>query len=164
MAYAAPQSPAFPLALQAGPGKRSSILRYLVFVTILTFIPMAPLVAQEKDHKVVIKTFDLKMTCLKDIAQHNYLMLYDQELNDGESGYLNREKEDIFGSFLPQLYKLCGCVIEQAVQEHGLAEIESAMEANIFWSEIITQYDSMTGDGSCPQDPIIYTGDQSIDF
>jgi hypothetical protein len=120
--------------------------------------------AQAKDQEVALTTFDLKMTCLKGIAQHNYLVLYDQELHDGKSGYLNAKKEEKFGDFLPQLYTLCGCVIEHAVQEHGIGEIESAIEANAFWSDIITQYDSMTGDGSCPQDPMIDTGNGVSNF
>lgn len=139
-------------------------MHYLSIVFTLALIPASHVMAQVKDQKVAIETFGLKMTCLKDIAQHNYLVLYDQELNDGESGYLSAEKEDLFGKFLPQLYKLCGCVIEHAVHEHGMQEIQSAIEANAFWSDIITQYDSMTGDGSCPQNPILDTGDQGMNF
>ena len=89
------------------------------------------------------------------IALHNYLMLYDSELSDAEPGYLSAEKEQKFGAFLPHLYSLCGCVIEQAAGDLGLAGVQSAMDTNRFWAEVIKKYDSATGDSSCPHDPMI---------
>lgn len=111
--------------------------------------------SSEPDHRTALQSLDLKMRCLKDIAQHNYLLLYDSEMSDSEPGYLNDEKEQKFGAFLPHLYSLCGCVIEQAAGDLGLAGVKSAMDSNRFWAEVIRKYDSATGDSSCPHDPMI---------
>jgi hypothetical protein len=130
-------------------------LKYVAVILILLAHSVVAVQAAERDSKIAIQTLDLKMRCLMDIAQVNYLILYDPEMSDSEPGYLNDEKEQKFGSFLPHLYSLCGCVIERAVGDLGLAGVKDAMDSNRFWAEVITKYDSATGDSSCPHDPMM---------
>jgi len=130
-------------------------LKYVAVILILLAHSVVAVQAAERDSKIAIQALDLKMRCLMDIAQVNYLILYDPEMSDSEPGYLNDEKEQKFGSFLPHLYSLCGCVIERAVGDLGLAGVKDAMDSNRFWAEVITKYDSATGDSSCPHDPMM---------
>ena len=130
-------------------------MKYVVVILILLAQSVVAVQAAERDSKIAIQALDLKMRCLKDIAEYNYLMLYDSEMSDSEPGYLNDEKEQKFGAFLPHLYSLCGCVIEHAAGDLGLAGVKNAMDSNRFWAEVITNYDSVTGDSSCPHDPMM---------
>ena len=124
-------------------------------ILVLFALPAGAVQASERDSTIAIQSLDLKMRCLKDISQHNYLTLYDSEFADAEPGYLSNKKEQKFGAFLPHLYSLCGCVIEQAIEDQGIAGVKSAMDSNLFWAEVITKYDSATGDRSCPHDPMM---------
>ena len=125
-------------------------MKYAVLICVFFVLPSVAVQSSERDSRISVKSLDMKMRCLKDIALHNYLMLYDSELSDAEPGYLSAEKEQKFGAFLPHLYSLCGCVIEQAAGDLGLAGVQSAMDTNRFWAEVIKKYDSATGDSSCP--------------
>ena len=124
-------------------------------VFVLFAFPAVAVQASERDSTIAIQSLDLKMRCLKEISQHNYLILYDSEFADAEPGYLSNKKEQKFGAFLPHLYSLCGCVIEQAKDDQGIASVKNAMDSNRFWAEVITKYDSATGDSSCPHDPMM---------
>lgn len=61
-------------------------------VLVLFALPAVAVQAPERDSTIAIQSLDLKMRCLKDISQHNYLILYDSEFTDAEPGHLSKKR------------------------------------------------------------------------